>query len=74
MAEPHQIYTDSNGVVKRVYARKSDDDRWWQETQDEFDIEELSAADQLKAKWHVPTLLPRSAAPPPDNRPSASWH
>jgi hypothetical protein len=75
MAEAYQIYIDENGDEQRVYARKGDDTRWWQETQEEFEIRPLSATDQLKAKWHLPTLLPRSMDPPPDNdRPSASWH
>lgn len=33
------------------------------------------AVAQLKLKWDIPKLQPRSAAPPPDNpRPSESWH
>jgi len=74
LAEPYQIYNDENGVEQRVYARKSDDSRWWSATQAEFPILELSVADQLRKKWDVPKLLPRSDKPPPNNsRPSESW-
>ena len=68
MAESHQIYTDENGDEQRVYARKSDDTRWWQETQDEFEIKPLSAAQQLAEKWFAPES--RLAAPPQ----SSDWH
>ena len=68
MAEPYQIYTDENGDEQRVYARKSDDARWWQETQEEFKIEPLSAADQLANKWLASES--RLAAPPTPN----DWH
>lgn len=67
-AEPYQIYTDENSNEQRVYARKSDDARWWQETQDEFNIEPLSAADQLANKWLAPES--RLAAPPTPS----DWH
>jgi len=34
-----------------------------------------TVADQLKRKWDIPKLRPRSDSPPPDNaRPSESWH
>ena len=70
--DPTQVYTKQDG---KVYTRRSDDTRWWQETQEEFEIEKLSAADQLKRKWDIPKLRPRSDSPPPDNdRPSESWH
>ena len=68
MAEAYQIYTDENGNEQRVYARKSDDARWWQETQDEFNIEDLSAAQQLANKWLAPES--RLAAPPTPS----DWH
>ena len=68
MAESHQIYTDENGDEQRVYARKSDDARWWQETQDEFEIKPLSAAQQLANRWYAPES--RLAAPPTPS----DWH
>ena len=68
MAESHQIYTDANGDEQRVYARKSDDARWWQETQDEFEIKPLSAAQQLANRWYAPES--RLAAPPTPS----DWH
>ena len=68
MAESHQIYTDENGNEQRVYARKSDDTRWWQETQEEFEIKPLSAAQQLAEKWFAPES--RLAAPPTPS----DWH
>jgi len=44
----------------------------------EIDIEDATVAAQLAGKWQgeqLKRLLPRSAAPPPDNdRPSASWY
>ena len=67
-AEPYQIYTDENGNEQRVYARKSDDARWWQETQKEFEIVDLSAAQQLAKKWFAPES--RLAAPPTPS----DWH
>ncbi len=74
LAEPYQIYTDENGNEQRVYARKSDDSKWWTATQKEFPIVDLSVAEQLEAKWNVSELLPRNDEPPPDNsRPSESW-
>ena len=74
LAEPYQIYTDENGDEQRVYARKSDDSKWWTATQTEFPIVNLSVAEQLETKWNVPKLLPRRDEPPPDNsRPSESW-
>ena len=74
LAESYQIYTDENGDEQRVYARKSDDSLWWNATQNEFKIENLSVADQLRKKWDVPDLLPRSDPPPDNSRPSKSWH
>jgi hypothetical protein len=65
-AEGYQIYNDDEGNERRVYERGFNE---------QANIAYLSAADQLKAKWHVPTLLPRSMDPPPDHaRPSASWY
>ena len=74
--DPTQVYTKQDGPDQgKVFTRRSDDARWWQETQEEFEIEKLSAADQLKRKWDIPELRPRSDSPPPDNdRPSESWH
>ena len=38
-------------------------------------LERGTAAAQLKRKWDIPELRPRSDSPPPDNdRPSESWH
>ena len=68
MAQSHQIYTDEKGDEQRVYARKSDDTRWWQETQDEFEIKPLSAAQQLANRWYAPES--RLAAPPTPS----DWH
>lgn len=62
--DPARVYTDKG----KVYARRSDDTRWWQETQDEFEIKPLSAAQQLADKWFAPES--RLAAPP---QPS-DWH
>ena len=67
--DPHRFYTKQDGPDKgKVYARRSDDTRWWQETQDEFEIRPLSAAQQLAEKWFAPES--RLAAPP---QPS-DWH
>ena len=62
----HRLYTKPDG---KVYTRKSDDALWWQATQPEFEIEPLSAADQLKRKWDIPELRPDN-----NTRPSESWH
>ena len=68
--DPARVYTNQEDGDKKgkVYARKSDDTRWWQETQDEFEIKPLSAAQQLKEKW-VPFKLRNGTAPQP-----SAWH
>ena len=62
--DPTRVYTKEG----KVYARRSDDARWWQEKQTEFEIKPLSAAQQLAKKWFAPES--RLAAPPTPS----DWH
>ena len=66
--DPSRVYTRPDGT-QFLLTRRSDDALWWQETQPEFEIEQLSAADQLKRKWDIPKLRPDN-----NTRPSESWH